>query len=113
MGLADRRTAARFEIVGELWGSVQALEPLRVCNLGREGALVESVAPLPVGSVQPIRLVHGSQAAELRAAVRHLSPVFIQGGERRYKVGLEFLQLEEQAAAWISLLMDENRESAP
>ena len=57
MRLADRRSATRFEIVGELWGSVQALEPLRVCNLAREGALIESVAPLPVGSVQAVRMI--------------------------------------------------------
>ena len=82
MRLADRRAAARFEIVGELWGSVQALEPLRVCNLAPEGALVESIAPLPVGSVQPLRLVNGSQTSEVRAAVRHLSPIHLQGGGR-------------------------------
>jgi hypothetical protein len=110
MRLADRRTATRFEIVGELWGSVQALEPLRVCNLAQEGALVESVAPLPVGSVQPIRLVNGTQTAEVRAAVRHLSPVYLQGGGRRYRVGLEFVQLDERASAWIGLLMDEHRD---
>jgi hypothetical protein len=57
MGLADRQTAAQFEIAGELCGSAQALEPLRDYNLGREGALAESAAPLPVGSVHPLGLV--------------------------------------------------------
>jgi len=110
MRLADRRNATRFEIVGELWGSVQALEPLRVCNLAPEGALIESIAPLPVGSVQPIRLVQGTQTTELRAAVRHLSPVYLAGGGRRYLVGLEFLNVGEDAAARIGSLMDEYRE---
>lgn len=110
MRLADRRTTTRFEIVGELWGSVQALEPLRVFNLAPEGALVESVAPLPVGSIQPIRLVQGTQTTEVRAAVRHLSPVYVQGGGRRYRVGLEFLNVNEQAAAWIGSLMEEHRQ---
>jgi hypothetical protein len=111
MRLADRRSATRFEVLGELWGSVQALEPLRVCNLALEGALVESVAPLPVGSVQPIRLVQGTQATDLRAAVRHLSPVYLAGGERRYRVGLEFLNVDATTAARIGSLMDEHRES--
>lgn len=110
MRLADRRIATRFEIVGELWGSVQALEPLRVCNLAPEGALIESIAPLPVGSVQPIRLVQGSHTTDIRAAVRHLSPMYLPGGGRRYLVGLEFLNLDQQAAAWIGTLMDEGRE---
>jgi hypothetical protein len=101
--------AVRFEIVGELWGSVQALESLQVCNLAPEGALVESSAPLPVGSVQPIRLVHGTHTTEVRAAVRHLAPVYLQGGERRYRVGLEFLNVNDQAAASIGSLMEEHR----
>jgi hypothetical protein len=107
MRLADRRTATRFEIVGELWGSVQALEPLRVCNLAREGALIESVTPLPVGSVQAIRLIQGSRTTEIRATVRHLSPVDLAGGGRRYLVGLEFLNLDAQTTAWVGHILDE------
>jgi hypothetical protein len=110
MRLADRRGATRFEIVGELWGSVQALEQLRVCNLAAEGALIESIAPLPVGSVQPIRLVQGTQTTEVRAAVRHVSPVYLAGGGRRYLVGLEFLKIDEQTATSIGALMEEHRE---
>ena len=110
MRLADRRMATRFEIVGDLWGSVQALEPLRVCNLAPEGALVESVAPLPVGSVQPLRVILGPHTTEVRAVVRHLSPVYLQEGGRRYRVGLEFINVDQQAAAWIGDLMDECRE---
>jgi hypothetical protein len=112
MRLADRRVATRFEILGELWGSVQALEPLRICNLAPEGALVESFAPLPVGSIQPIRLVQGAHTTEVRAAVRHLSPVHQPGGGRRYRVGLEFLNVDEQAARWIGSLMDEHRQES-
>jgi hypothetical protein len=106
MRLADRRSTTRFEIVGELWGSVQALEPLRVCNIAPEGALIESIAPLPVGSVQPLRVIQGAQTTEIRAAVRHLSPVVLPGGGRRYLVGLEFLNVDAQAAMWIGHLMD-------
>ena len=112
MRLADRRVATRFEIVGELWGSVQALEPLHVCNLAPGGALVESLAALPVGSVQPVRIVQGAQTTDVRAAVRHLSPVHQQGGGQRYRVGLEFLDVNERAAQWIGALMGEHREDA-
>jgi hypothetical protein len=112
MQLADRRVTARFEVVGELWGSVQTLEPLRICNLAPEGALVESLAPLPVGSVQPIRLVQGAQSTEVRAAVRHLTAIYPEGGGRRYRVGLEFLNVDEQAAWRIGSLMDEQRQES-
>lgn len=113
MPLADRRVAARFEIVGQLWGSVQALQPLHICNLAPEGALVESLAVLPVGSVQPLRLIQGAQCVDVRAAVRHASQVDYEGGVRRYRVGLEFLNVTEQAAAWIGRLMDEQRHDEP
>ena len=109
MRLADRRAGTRFEIVGELWGSVQALEPLHVCNCSLGGALVESLAPLPVGSVQPIRLSQGTETAEVRATVRHLSPIHQQDGGRRYRIGLEFVELGERAAGWIDRFINEHR----
>jgi hypothetical protein len=109
MPLADRRVAARFEIVGELWGSMQALQRLHICNLAPEGALVESLVPLPVGSVQPLRLVRGAQYVDLRAAVRHTSPVEYESGIKRYRVGIEFLSVNEEAAECIGSLMDEYR----
>ena len=109
MRLADRRAATRFEIVGELWGSVQTLEPLRVYNLTPEGALVESVAPLPVGSIQPLRLVQGTRTTDMRAIVRHLSPVHLPDGGRRYRAGLEFINVDERAAESIGALMDDCR----
>lgn len=109
MRLADRRVATRFEIVGELWGSVQALETLHVCNCSLGGALVESLAPLPVGSVQALRISHGTETAEIRAAVRRLSPVPLQDGGHRYQAGLEFIELDERAAAWIGSFIEEHR----
>jgi hypothetical protein len=111
MRLADRRVCTRFEIVGEVWGSVQALEPLHVCNLSPGGALVESLAPLPVGSVQPVRVSRGAETAEVRASVRHLSPIDLQGGGRRYRVGLEFVEVDGQAAEWIGRFIEEHRAS--
>jgi len=110
MRLADRRIATRFEILGELWGSVQALEPLRVCNLAPGGALVESDSPLPVGSVHAIRLIQGAEATEVRAAVRHLSPTSDAGDGRRYLVGLEFLNLDLQATGRIGRMLGEEPE---
>ena len=110
MRLADRRTVTRFEILGELWGSVQTVEPLRVCNLAPEGALVESGSPLRVGSVHAIRLIRGAEATEIRATVRHLSPTHPEGGGVRYLVGLEFLNLGGQAAWRIGRVLGEEPE---
>jgi hypothetical protein len=42
--------------------------------------------------------------------VRHLSPVYLSGGERRYLVGLEFLNVDERAAVCIGSLIEEHRD---
>ena len=93
--------------------SAEALETLKICNLALDGALVESAIPLPVGSVQPIRMTQREQSTELRAAVRHLTPVFPGGNERRYRIGLEFLNVDENAAGCIGSVMDEHRDRDP
>ena len=100
----------RFEILGELWGSIQATESAHLCNLGRTGALIESFAPLPVGSTRAIRLVRGTSTAEIRASVRHRSPVYLEDGGRRYLVGLEFINVDEQTTELIEHLMSESPE---
>ncbi len=96
MSNADRRQAPRFEFVGEQLGSIHGLEPLRVRNLGREGALVESVAPILVGSILVLNMIHGASSAEIRAAVRHQSPPGHGGNGQQYLVGLEFINLDER-----------------
>ena len=55
-------------------------------------------------------MTQGAQTTELRAAVRHLSPVFAGGDERRYRIGLEFLNVDESAAGCIGSVMDEHRD---
>jgi hypothetical protein len=101
MPTADRRQATRFEFVGDQLGSVQGLEPLRVRNLGREGLLIESVAPIPVGSVLGLHMIHGTTSAQVQAAVRHQSPTNHSGGGEQFLVGLEFINLDEDARGWI------------
>jgi hypothetical protein len=40
--LGDRRGRARFEIVGQLWGALESVQPLVLHTLSRGGALLES-----------------------------------------------------------------------
>ena len=70
MSNADRRQAPRFEFVGEQLGSIHGLEPLRVRNLGREGALVESVAPILVGSILVLNMIHGMEPVPQKSVPR-------------------------------------------
>jgi hypothetical protein len=107
MPLADRRMTSRFDIVGNPWGTLDSLEPMRVCDLAPGGMLVESSTPLAVGSVHQFDLIDGTITARVRAVVRHLSSPRQPGAVRRFLVGLEFQDLDAQSAASVERIIDE------
>jgi hypothetical protein len=88
--LGDRRSELRFEIIGQLWGSLEVVEQFPVRNVGRGGALVEARQPLSADAVHALRLMIGDQASEVEARVRHVTPIREPVGER-YLIGLEFV----------------------
>jgi hypothetical protein len=102
--LGDRRTRPRFEIVGQLWGALDTVEPLTLLDLGRGGALVASRVPFPADSVQHLRFTFEGAPADVQARVRH-----VRAGEpnegARYLIGLEFVSLPEEAALQIARLL--------
>lgn len=104
--LGDRRGKPRFEIVGQLWGSLESVEPLRTHDLGRGGALVESRIALPLESVQRFRVAFEGTRANMHARVCHVRPSGRQGGPRTYLVGLEFLDVPPGLAEHIERLLD-------
>lgn len=89
--LGDRRGRARFEIVGQLWGSLESVEPLALHNLSRGGALLESGVLLQLDSVHRLRFAIGGQVADIQARVRHIAPISTAAGHDRYLIGLEFV----------------------
>jgi hypothetical protein len=107
MPLADRRLASRFDIVGTPWGTLDALEPMRVRNLAPEGMLVESPTPLAVGSVHEFELIDGIITARVQAAVRHLSSPRQPGTARCFLMGLEFLNLDARSSAGIERMINQ------
>jgi hypothetical protein len=88
--LGDRRSELRFEIIGQLWGSLDVTEHLPLRNLGPGGALVESRQPLSADTVHSVRLMIGDQPSELDVRVRHVTPVREALGDR-FLIGLEFV----------------------
>lgn len=89
--LGDRRTDLRFEIIGQLWGSLETVEHFPLRNLARGGALVESRAPLNPELVRAVRLAFDNQIHDIQARVRHVTSQ-IDGDGERYLVGLEFIE---------------------
>lgn len=88
--LGDRRNDLRFEIIGQLWGSLEVFERLPLRNLGRGGALVESSLPLSADTVHGVRLMLSGQPSDIQVKVRHVTPLR-DGGADRYLIGLEFV----------------------
>jgi hypothetical protein len=107
MTLMDRRRAIRFEFVEGQWGSLRALEPLRLRNVGQEGLLIESTTPLAIGSTHEIRLAHRAITAQCRVAVRHQSPVPGAANGQPYLIGLEFINLDDQTKALVAQVLAE------
>lgn len=84
----DRRTKARFEIVGRLPGTLAAERPVRLINVSLTGALIETAAPLQPDSIFNVTLESDQQVATIRARVCHVRRTHLDDG---YLVGLEFL----------------------
>ena len=104
--IGDRRSKPRFEIVGDLWGSVDVSASLAVVNLGRGGALLESPMPFVPESVHSVLAVTHEESHRVTVRVRHSTGGDHQGG-RRYLVGVEFVDvppaLEEFLARQVAL----------
>nr|AHN98014.1 hypothetical protein [uncultured bacterium lac193] len=89
--MGDRRIRPRFDIVGDLWGSLETVLPLTLKNVSRGGALIHSHVPLPSQSVH--RLAFHARGHDLSVPVRvsHVDAVASADGERAYLIGVEFL----------------------
>ena len=87
----DRREQERAEIVGQLWGSLGDVHPLR--DIGRGGGLFEAARSLRLLSVHRMRLALGPVAGDARVRVCRVEAVAGPDGRERYRIGLEFVEL--------------------
>jgi hypothetical protein len=88
--LGDRRSELRFEIIGQLWGSLEVVEHLPLRNVGRGGALVEAPQPLSADAVHAVRLMLDDRPADVQVRVRHVTPLR-EAASDGYLIGLEFV----------------------
>jgi len=104
--MGDRRIRPRFDIVGDLWGTLETVVHLPVRNVSRGGALIHSHVPLPSQSVH--RLAFSSEGQDLSVPVRvsHVDAQVSADGERTYLIGVEFLAAQpallEQIERWLT-----------
>jgi hypothetical protein len=104
--LGDRRIRPRYDIVGDLWGTLETVLRLPLRNVSPGGALIESHVPLPAESVHRLTFRCEGQEAAAQVRVRHVKPTISIDGERTYLIGVEFLSvhpvLVTQVARWVS-----------
>ena len=80
--LGDRRARPRFEIVGELFGSLETVLRLPLKNVGIGGALFESHVPLAAESIHRLTWKCDDHETAVQVRVRHVKPVQSADGER-------------------------------
>ena len=101
--LGDRRGRPRFEIVGELWGTLDTVIAMPLRNIGRGGALVESAVSLPALAVHHVAVNCGGEqtSASVRVRVRHVRSTIGVDGDDCYLIGFEFLSMPAPLLAQI------------
>jgi PilZ domain len=88
--LGDRRSWARFEVVGALSGSLEVTARAPIVNINHYGMLVSAPVAPPIDSRLILRLVLGQHHVSVDARVRHTRPASAEAGST-YLVGFEFL----------------------
>jgi hypothetical protein len=110
--LGDRRNRVRYEIVGQLWGSLETLEPMELHNISQGGALVETRLALTPDSVQRLRLTSPDHMLDMQARVAHVSPRQDVTAAENYLVGMQFLSLSPPAANYLDTIVKSNLQEA-
>ena len=89
--LGDRRGRPRFDIVGDLLGSLETVLPLPLVNISPGGALIHSHVSLPTDSVHTLTLNSNGKSLTTQVRVKRVTDVTSGDGERTFLVGLEFV----------------------
>jgi hypothetical protein len=104
--LGDRRIRPRFEIVGELWGTLETVLHLPIRNVGVGGALFESHVPLAAESIHRLTWKCNERETAVQVRVRHVRPMQSSDGDRSYLIGIEFMSVNPlivgQIQEWLS-----------
>ena len=89
--MGDRRIRPRFDIVGDLWGSLETVLRLPLKNVSRGGALIHSHVPLPPESVHRIALYADGQELLVPVRVSRVDQQVSADGECAYLIGVQFI----------------------
>ena len=112
--LGDRRGKPRFDIVGELPGTLETVLRVPMANISSGGALLQSHVALAPDSVHKVTLSAGGQDFITPVRVRHVRETTSADGERGFLIGVEFIALDPVLLGHMAELMgsaDESQEA--
>ena len=107
-GMGDRRLRPRFDVVGQLAGTLDAAISMGLRDVGRGGAQVESAVQLAAGSVHRATFSCDGIEAAVQVCVRHVKPIFSSTGEQRFLIGIEFISPSPAVVEMIERWMAEH-----
>ena len=96
----------RFDVSGQLWASLEKVDPVALRNIGEGGALVEARLPPGIRTPRSAHVAFGQPGPEVNAIIRHVSPAPADESDRSL-VGLEFVNLSPVNRAGIELFIRE------
>jgi hypothetical protein len=92
--MGDRRIRPRFDIVGDLWGTLETVLHLPLRNVSSGGALIHSHVPLLSQSTHRLTFNADGQNLSVPVRVSHVAPQVSADGEQTYLIGVEFLSAQ-------------------
>ncbi len=110
--LGDCRSRPRYDVVGDLWGTLETVLRLPLRNVGAGGALIESHVALPAESIHRLTFSYGGQDASTQVRIRYVKPTISGEGERTFLMGVEFLSVHPALVAQIDRWMSDGNGKA-
>jgi len=101
----DRRVKPRFDIVGELPGTLEMVLNVPLHDISTGGALLHSHVSLPPDSVHRVLVTAGGQDFVMRVKVRHVRETISADSERSFFIGVEFISVDPLLVGQIAQLM--------
>src|ERR1700712_1713076 len=102
----DKRDTDRLQILGDLRGGGWVFHPMRIKEISRGGAQVETGFPLQLDSLHEFRLTLGDRSLVVKGRVVHCSITDVEQEQVIYRAGIEFIELSERIAAAIAGFID-------
>ena len=108
--MSDRREFARFDVTGRLWASLGEDHGAILHNIAATGALIEATVARPLRTMRVARLSLMARGPELTVGIRYMQPLPDRGGDDRYLIGVEFINLTPSELAALEAFVDACRQ---